>query len=246
MTKTIGILAGKGGVGKTTVSINLACTLGLLNKKTSLVDFNFTTSHLAIELGIVPKTTLNDALKNEINMDNTIYPCFNFFVVPASLNLYDLQSVELDDIKTKVRNSLSDFDIVILDSAAGFGKEAMLTLQASDEAIFVVNPTMAAITDIMKCKQVATQMGVKIIGIVVNKYRGKNFEINPDEIAKLVELPLLAVIKEDEDFLRSEAMKMPFVLYRMGKAEEFIKLSHTIAGIEYQKPKLLRRILNRF
>lgn len=245
MTRVIGILAGKGGAGKTTVAINLACALGLLNKKVSLVDFNFTTSHLAIEFGIIPQITLNNVLRNEARIENALYTCYNIFVVPASLSLYDL-NIELSNIKPKIKDLLNGFDIVLLDSAPGFGREALATLQTSDEVIFVANPTITAVVDIMKCKQLALQLGINPLGIVVNKYREKKFELKPKEISNLVELPLLATIKEDDDFLKSEATKTPLVFYKRNKAEEFFRLACSLIGKRYRKPNIFEKLLSRF
>jgi MinD-like ATPase involved in chromosome partitioning or flagellar assembly len=245
MTRVIGILAGKGGVGKTTIAINLACALGSINKRISLVDLNFTTSHLAVEFGIIPQTTLNNVLRNEAKMEDAVHNCFNIFVVPASLSLYDLANIDLANIKPKIKDSFNNFDIVLLDSAPGFGREALATMQASDEVIFVVNPTMAAIADIMRCKQLALQLGVNPLGVVVNKYRDKSFELEPDEISSLVELPVLATIKEDEDFLKSEAAKVPLVFYKRNKAEEFFRLACSLTGKEYKKPSFFERFFSR-
>jgi MinD-like ATPase involved in chromosome partitioning or flagellar assembly len=246
MTRIIGVLAGKGGVGKTTVAINLACALGLLNKRVSLIDFNFTTSHLAIEFGVVPQVTLNNVLRNEAKIENAIHPCYNVFVVPASLSLYELSDIELSEVKPKIKNLLNSFEIVILDAAPGFGKEALATMQSSDDVIFVVNPTMASITDTMKCKQLAIKLGINPLGIVVNRYKGKDFEIEPERIAGLVELPLLAAIKEDDEFLKSEAVRMPLVLHKRNKGEEFLKLACLLTGREYERPGFFNRFLSKF
>lgn len=244
--RVIGILAGKGGVGKTTVAINLACALGSLNKKISLVDFNFTTSHLAIELGIIPQTTLNNVLRNEAEIENTLYLCHNIFVVPASLSLHDLVNIDLSNIKPKIKDLLNGFDIVLLDSAPGFGREALATIEASDDVILVANATMTAVADIMKCKQLALQLGAKPLGLVINKYRGKGFELSPEEISNVIDLPLLATVKEDEDFLKSEAAKIPLVFYKRNKTEEFFRLACSLIGKEYKKPSVFKKLLTRF
>jgi MinD-like ATPase involved in chromosome partitioning or flagellar assembly len=242
MTRIIGILAGKGGVGKTTVAINLACALGLLNKKVSLVDFNFTTSHLALEFGIVPRITLNNVLRNEANIEDALYPCFNIFIVPASLNLSDLANIEISNLKSQIKNLFNNFEIVLLDSAPGFGREALAAIQVSDEIIYVVNPTITSIVDIIKCKQLSIQLGATPLGIVINKYRDKDFELKPEEISNLTELPLLATIKEGEEFLKSEAARVPLVFVKRNKAEEFFKLACSIIGKEYKKPGFLERM----
>jgi len=243
MTRIIGIVSGKGGVGKTTIAINLSCALNVAKNKAALIDFNFTTSHLAMELGMLPQTTLNNVLRGEADMRDALYERFNTYIIPASISLSDLHGVELSDLKTKIKDLLGDFEIVLLDSAAGFGKEALATIQTSDELIFVANPTMASVTDVIKCKELVLKLGGMPLGVVVNKYRGKRFELKPEEIARLTELPLMAVIKEEDDFLRSEAAKIPFVFYRTHKAGEFVKLANHIIGREHRKPGLFERIM---
>ena len=86
---------------------------------------------------------------------------------------------------------------------------------------------------------------MKPLGIVVNKYRGKKFEIQPGEIAKLIDLPLLAVTKESEDFVKSEAMRKPFIFYKRNKSEEFMRLACQVTGNEYRKPNILKRIFSK-
>lgn len=245
MTRVIGILAGKGGVGKTTVAINLGCALGLLNKRVSVIDFNFTTSHLALELGIIPQATLNDVLRNGASIENALYQCFNIHILPASLNLSDLTNIDVSNIKPKIKELMNGFEIVLLDSAPGFGREALLSMQTSEEVLFVVNPTLTAIADIIKCKQLATQLGAVPLGVVVNKYKNKKFELKPKEIAELIELPLLAVIKENENFLKSEAERKPFVFYKRKDAEEFFRLACMLTGSEYKEPSFFRRVLRK-
>ncbi|MHA1867360.1 MAG: MinD/ParA family ATP-binding protein [Candidatus Heimdallarchaeaceae archaeon] len=245
MARLIGIFGGKGGVGKTTVAINLACALGLLNKKVSLVDLNFTTSHLAVKLGIIPHITLNHALKNEVNIKSALYSCFNIHVLPASLNLSELSNIGLLGLKPRIKDLLKDFEIVLLDSAPGFGKEALLAMKASDDIILVVTPTTAAVTDIIKCKNLAIRLGVNPLGIVVNKYKNRKFQLRPEEIVNLTGLPLLAVIREDENFLKSEAARIPLIFYKRNKAEEFLKLACSLTGKEYREPSFFDRLLGK-
>ena len=133
----------------------------------------------------------------------------------------------------------------MLDSAPGFGKEALAAIQLSDEMIFVTTPNLTSVADIIKCKSLASKLGVIPLGLVINRYRGKNFELRPDEIASITELPILAVIDENENFLKSEASRIPLIFYKRNEAEEFMKLACLITGNEYKKPGFFERLLAR-
>lgn len=232
--RTIAVV-GKGGSGKTTTAINLACALGSMSKKVTLVDCHMTGSHVGVELGIIPGTTLNDHIVHGERLEDAMHPHFNMFVIPSSMGLFDHEHAEFAGIGKSLRQSFNDFDYAILDAAPGFGKEAVNAIKTSDDVIIVVNPTTTSIADAVRLKQTAMKANKNVIGMVVNKFGNRSFEIRPEEISSLVELRVLATIKEDEDFLRGQAAKTPMVFFRKNKSEQFNKIAHAVTGAEYQK-----------
>jgi septum site-determining protein MinD len=256
MSRLIGIISGKGGVGKTTIVSNLSCILSTKFKKSvTVIDCNFTTSHLSMHFGIYfHPLNLNNVLKDEASIEEVIIQhSSGVKLIPASLNLSDLVGVDVSILYKKIKDLSEIDDFVFLDTAPGFGKEAISAINACREAILVATPDIPSITDIMRAKNVLEDMNVKTIGIVLNKVTGKNFELTGDEIAKLTDLPIIAKIPFDLKLVESVAAKIPHVLQYENSdvTREFIKLASIITGETYEIPKLsffqrLKRILKRF
>jgi len=89
MAKIYAIISGKGGVGKTTTTINLGISLNLLGEDVIIIDANLTTPNIGIHLGapIVP-TTINRVLNNQAKLEDAIYEHESGTkIMPASLSL---------------------------------------------------------------------------------------------------------------------------------------------------------------
>ena len=87
MTRVIGIISIKGGVGKTSCVAQLGSALAQFGKKVLLVDANFSAPNLGLHLGFVnPKSTLHDALQQKIGISKAIYSYNkNLHLIPGSL-----------------------------------------------------------------------------------------------------------------------------------------------------------------
>ncbi|MBD3155418.1 MAG: P-loop NTPase [Candidatus Aenigmarchaeota archaeon] len=237
MTRTIGLMSGKGGVGKTTITSNLSTILAKKEKKVTVLDCNFTTSHLLMHFGKVyhPKT-LNDVLKGESSMDEATYLNYTGVrVVPASLDLSDMMGVDVKMLGSKIENIFQDQDFVFLDNAAGFGRESISGMMASNEAILVATPYLPDITDIIRGKTILEDLGVDILGVVLNKVTGKKFELPDEEILELIELPILAKIPFDYKVMESLGLKTPLTFYdkKSRVSKELHRLASTLAGDNY-------------
>jgi len=244
MTRTISIISGKGGVGKTTIALNIASAMAAhFGKQTTVVDCNMTTSHLGLYLGSYHfPVTLNDVLKNEAEMDQATYAIENgMSLVPASVSLKDLDGIDIFYLKEKVKAMEGKADFVFLDSAPGLGREALGALKASDEYIFVGNPNILSVTDMMRCNEVCQEIGIKPLGIVLNMVHKDRYEIARQDIERLTGIPVLASIPFDREMRRSMALKAPLVSInpKHKVSRQLVGLSGMLAGYPAQQKRSL-------
>ncbi|MGC9058962.1 MAG: P-loop NTPase [Candidatus Aenigmatarchaeota archaeon] len=232
----IGIVSGKGGVGKTTIASNLSYYLSTAGKIVTLIDCNVTTSHINFNFGFFNfKKTLNNVLRGEAEISEAIYKYKTLNIIPASLRLEDLMYVDLLSLKNTIRNLNSQ--IVILDSAPGFGKEAMTVLNSVDSVLIVTIPFMNAIADVLRMKKLLEEMNVFPLGIVVNMVKGKRYELSKSIIEGITGLKVIETIPYDENVEYALSIGKPFIeIFPNTPASIALKrLSNKLFGIEERK-----------
>ncbi|MEM5879264.1 MAG: cell division ATPase MinD [Candidatus Aenigmatarchaeota archaeon] len=245
MVRIIDVCSGKGGVGKTTIAANLGLALTQLGKKVAVVDCNLTTSHLSLLFrNYSYSLTLNNFLKGEARFEDVVYTHpSGLRIVPASLELKDLVDVDVGNFREKLKENFKDFDIVLLDSAPGLGKEALIALQAADEVLFVANPYITSLVDVTKCNKLLNSLDSRpiAIGVVLNRVRKKTYEISADEAREFTELPVIGIVPEDEKVLESiNKRTLVSILHKNSPSSKAIfEIASKLAGIEYKKPSFL-------
>lgn len=250
MARIISIISGKGGVGKTTVGLNLGASLAKhFKKNVTLVDCNVTTSHVGLYLGMYYcPITLNKVLRGEYNINEAVNQHYSGMnVVPASLSLSDLDGVDVTELRNKLKGLFNDNDIILLDGSPGLGREGVASLKASDEVLYVTNPYIPFVMDIVRCQEVAKEVGVKPLGVVVNMANNKKYEMTNKEIEELTKLPVIAKIPHDKNVHRSLTLKMPVVMFKpyTAASKELIKLSSKLIGETYEVEGRFARILRK-
>lgn len=248
MPRTIGVISGKGGVGKTTLVANLGAALSKLGRRPTLVDCNITTSHLGFCFGLFfYEKTLNHVLKKEATLPQAIYSMSGVKIIPASLELEHLVDVDINELKSTIEK-IKYTDIILLDSAPGFGREAMSVLDSSSEVIFVTTPHVNAIADIIRGFRIIKKMDIMPLGIVLNMVRGKDFELMERDVEELTGLPVIAKIPFDINVQRSLAKGVPTVLYNSSTPSsiEMMKFAASLVGEYYSKPGIFSRIFEYF
>lgn len=247
MARVIGIVSGKGGVGKTTIAANLGLALSKFGKEVTLVDCNVTTSHLGFYFGLYeyPKT-LNNVLKGETTLNEATYFSNGLKIIPASLNIEDLIGVDIWKLKESL--SFEGVDIALLDSSPGLGKEALSVLTACEEVIFVTIPYLPAISDVVKYSRLINQLGVKPLGIVLNMVTGHFHELTSSDIERLTGLPVISEVPFDRNVQKSLSLGKPLVLENpySPASIEINKLAASLLGEKYSFPSRFQRFFHFF
>lgn len=242
----ITVTSGKGGVGKTTTTINLGAALNALNKEVIVVDANLTTPNVGLHLGapIVP-VNLNHVMQGKAKVSDAIYEHDSGTkVIPSSLSVKELRRInheKLKDVAKKLRN-MADF--VILDSAAGLGVEAVASIEAADELIIVTNPEITAVTDALKTVKLAQELGKKVRGVIVSRVSGNAHEMSISNVKEMLDLPVLGVVPEDKKVLASLRHKDAVIhMYPYTKsALAYKKIAAKIAGVSYKEPGFWKKM----
>jgi septum site-determining protein MinD len=244
LTRILGIVSGKGGVGKSTVATNLAIALEKFKKNVILIDCNLSTPHLSHYFGIGDyHATINDVLLEKVDIYSALYNYDGVRIIPASVKIKDLVNIEVGNLKKHVEKLPSKkVDFIILDSAPGLGREALSVFNTSNELIFVTNPFVPMINDIIRCKEIAKGFGEKNMSIAVNMVNyGKN-ELTSKSIEKFSGMDVLGEIPFDRSVVNSLVLKMPVIEYRPNSLASisFMKLASLLVGKEYKTPMKFR------
>ncbi|NJD51798.1 MAG: septum site-determining protein MinD [Candidatus Methanoperedens sp.] len=241
--KIIALASGKGGVGKTTVALNIGFALASLNKKVLVVDTDISLPNLDLYTGLEkPMITLLEVLNGSSDVRNAIYQIqMGLNILPCGSSLQALKDVNMDklgEIISELKNS--DYDFIILDVPAGLSKFSILPVTYSDEVILVVNPEPASISDAQKVKGVAGLAGLNITGIIVNKYKKSIY----NDLGVKLGLPVIGVIPEDDSIIKSRDTKKPLILLKpkSPSAKALMKIAKKIGGIP-EKKSIFARLL---
>jgi len=248
MAKVYTISSGKGGVGKTFFSINLSRALSLLNFKTLLIDFNLSTPNVSINLGLGNENNnIHKFLRGEIDIKDCIKEYKeNFYIIPGSLDIKDLIYISTEKLHNGIMKIYDDFDYIIIDSAAGIGKEAVEALKASEEAIVITNVEKSSLIDAYRVTKVLDSLDIKTFGIVLNKVRRK---VNYVRIERFFKKQIIGIIHYDENVQISMDNGIPLIDYDINSiaSKDIIEIAEKMTGKELKvKNRFIDNILKIF
>ena len=171
--RVIATTSGKGGVGKTNISSNLAVLAAKSGKRVLIVDADLGLANVEIIYGITPKYHLGDLLDGKVTMEEVLATGpGGIRVLPAGSGVSSL--TQLDDAQ-KLRlmtglDAVEDaFDVVIIDTGAGIGENVRFFVGGAQEALLVVTPEPTSLTDAYaSVKVLSLEAGVEHFNVIVN------------------------------------------------------------------------------
>ncbi|EPG75799.1 putative flagellar biosynthesis protein FlhG [Leptospira broomii serovar Hurstbridge str. 5399] len=224
MTKIIAIASGKGGVGKSTISVNLAISMAKAGQKVLVFDGDLGLANVNVILGIIPKYNLYHVVKGHKSLKDIIIQAPEGVDIIAGASGYS-QLANLNDTQRnnliKGFADLESYDYMIIDTGAGISSNVIgLTLPA-DDVIVVTTPEPTAITDSYGLiKAIVSQSRDKNLKMVVNRVRsaieGKKVADRVIDISGQfleVRVENLGFIFQDDEVEKSIREQKPYIIH---------------------------------
>lgn len=149
--RVLAVTSGKGGVGKTNISVNLSYALISLGKEVMVLDADLGLANVDVLLGTVPRLHLGHAISGEADVSDLVYDAPGRLKLIAGgsgvSDLVDLPEADLQRFIRSLRSLEARTDFLILDTGAGLGRSVTNFVLAADAVLVVTTPEPTAITD---------------------------------------------------------------------------------------------------
>lgn len=222
--RIIAITSGKGGVGKTNLTVNMAIALSMMGKRVLIIDADLGMANVDVILGTSSKYSLLNLVQENITVADVIAegPCGVKYLSGGSgiEKLANFNYHELNQITKKLYECEAFADIILLDTGAGLGKNVLNFLIAADEVILVTTPEPTAMTDayaIMKAYSVyANSPSMKlVVNRVFDDEEGSEVIVKLAKTAeRFLQLRIIPLgeIYEDRNMVRAVKSQIPLII----------------------------------
>jgi flagellar biosynthesis protein FlhG len=173
--RTLSFTSGKGGVGKTTLTVNVAYCLAQLGKKVLILDGDMSLANVDIFLKKTPEYSLNDFFEGRATLPELVVKYSkNLHILPGASGM--IQMTQIDNFQKKMLiDSVSqlegDYDYLLIDTASGIADEVLYLNSAAQEMYVVIQPDPSSLTD-----------SYALMKLMNQKYRVKSFNVVTNQV----------------------------------------------------------------
>jgi flagellar biosynthesis protein FlhG len=250
--RIITVTSGKGGVGKTNLSVNMALAFARLGKKVIVMDADLGLANVNVMLNMIPKYNLYHVIKKQKTIREILVETeYGISIVAGASGFSQIANMSEDDRKDFIAEleTLSNADIIIIDTSAGVSSNVLDFIAAADDAVIITTPEPTAITDAYGIiKIIATEydsfnMGLKL---VVNRAKGaaqaKSVADRMINIAGQflnLKVDYLGFIYDDISVSQAVLRQKPFMVVDP-KCKAGICVQHIVGRMDRNKPTEVR------
>lgn len=213
--RVLAVAGAKGGVGKTTTSLNLAAALGADGRAVVVVEADLAMANavdfLDVEVGGRP--SLHEVLAGRAGVESAVYPApGGFDLVPSGTSLEGFTDADVSLFPEVVDALQGRYDAVVIDTGAGVSRETVVPTGAADATILVSTPRVASVRDADKTMSVARRAGAPVGGVVLTK-SGTGRSPPAERIAQFLDTDLLGHVPQDAAVPESQDAGVPVVAH---------------------------------
>jgi len=250
LAEVITVTSGKGGVGKSTTTANIATALAMLGKKTVAVDFDIGLRNLDMILGLENRIVYDvvDVMENRCNLAQAVIKdkrTANLHFLPAS-QTKDKTVLDKEKVEKLINDLKKEFDYILIDSPAGIESGFEHAIYLADRALIVTTPEISSVRDadrvigIIDAKSKKAALGEEVQKhIIINRIKPELVEkgemLSTEDVLHILALPLIGIVPDDEEIVKSTNLGEPIVLNEKSLVgEAFRRIARRINGEEVE------------
>lgn len=256
MTRTIVFTSGKGGVGKSSMTINIGYALAKKGAKVCLIDADFGLKNLDVMMGLENRVIydLKDVIESRCTLNQILVKdkrMNSLFLLPACKSL-SLDNLNVEYMMNMINELKKNFDYILIDSPAGIEKGFQYASGLSKEAIIVVTLDVVSLRDADRVVGLLLKQGVTDLHMLVNKFNEddihKGRSLTLKDAYDILSIPLLGIVYDDHSMIEANNKGMPIYMnqhhYMSGCFDRIVK---RLDGVEvpfqkYKKKPFIERI----
>ncbi|HLR08328.1 MAG TPA: septum site-determining protein MinD [Bacillota bacterium] len=226
MGEAIVITSGKGGVGKTTTTVNIGTALALMDKKVCLIDTDIGLRNLDVVMGLENRIIYDivDVIEGRCKLKQALIKDKRFddlALLPAA-QTSDKTAVTAEGMKQIIAELKHDYDYIIIDCPAGIEQGFQNAISGADKAIVITTPEKSSVRDADRIIGLLENEEIDPPKMIINRIRQhmmKNGDMmDIDEIVQVLSIDLLGIVIDDEAVIKAAHQGEPVAFHPHSKA----------------------------